>query len=61
MQINQNVVKLKKIQKRKKVSSKDYGVSSLDVIVTNFFYFFFLFLPLNLKFSSFLTIFKYYN
>lgn len=41
MQINQNVVKLKKIQKRKKVSSKDYGVSSLDAIVTNFFYFFF--------------------
>lgn len=38
MQINQNVVKLKKIQKRKKVSSKDYGVSSLDAIVTNFFF-----------------------
>lgn len=41
MQINQNVVKLKKTQKRKKVSSKDYGVSSLDAIVTNFFLFLF--------------------
>ena len=61
MQINQNVVKLKKIQKRKKVSSKDYGVSSLDAIVTNFFLFLFLLLSLILKFNSFLTIFKYYN
>ena len=59
MQINQNVVQLTlKIQKKKKVFSKNYGVSFLDVIVTNFLFFFIFHFNLSYFFNSTLKIFQ---